>query len=303
MADWLPGWSRYLFNLRGKPYQFTHNPKGCLHTTEGSSIAGALAAYAPYPPHGIYDWRTREKLQHIPLSLASYSAMDGNDDDYMVQIELVGFAAESRFWPDEAWRNIAEDVLKPIEDHFGVPRRALGFKDARDGISPPLATASSPIRLGWAGLRDYSGWLGHQHLPAPDEHWDPGAIQISKGFALMSGATELQEEDDDVYLIKGDQSDKVWAVTVGPSIGANKSHVPNPQVLQVLQGLTGKSVRTVPQWQIDYIGEYQPDPIADVDEEALAAALAARGIGGASPAQVKAAVAEVLGSTKLTPGV
>jgi hypothetical protein len=187
MADWLPGWPRHLFNLRGKPYQFTHNPKGCLHTTEGSSIAGALGAYAPYPPHGIYDWRNREKLQHIPLSLASYSAMDGNDDDYMVQIELVGFAAESRFWPDQAWRNIAEDVIKPLEDHFGIPRRIIwhGFKDARDGIYPYLSSTASPIRLNATQLRDFAGWLGHQHLPAPDEHWDPGALQLQKAFAYL----------------------------------------------------------------------------------------------------------------------
>ncbi|SER95243.1 hypothetical protein SAMN05216188_11853 [Lentzea xinjiangensis] len=190
---WLPGWNRHPFGLRGKTYQYGHNPKGCLHTTEGTSIAGALAAYAPYPPHGIYDWRTRQKLQHVPLNLASYSAMDGNDDDYMVQIELVGFAAESRFWPDEAWRNIAEDVIKPIEDHFGVPRRALDFKDGRDGITPYISSAQSPIRISPTQLRDFSGWLGHQHLCAPDTHWDPGAIQINKIFSYLEDDVSAEE--------------------------------------------------------------------------------------------------------------
>jgi hypothetical protein len=102
--------------------------------------------------------------------------------------------------------------------------------------------------------------------------------------------------DADMLLIKGDQSDKIWVVNVGPGIGVNKAHIPNPEVLQVLQGITGQTVRVVSQWQIDYIGEYTPDPVADVDEEALAAALEARGIAGASPAQVKAAVIEVLRS-------
>ena len=195
MADiWLPGYRRHLFSLRGKPYQFTHNPKGCLHTTEGGSIAGALSAYAPYPPHLIYDWRSREKVQHIPLNLAAYSAMDGSDDDYMVQVELVGFAAESRNWPEQALRNIAEDVLFHIEQASGVPRKAIwhGFKDARDGISPPLASTSSPIRINPTQLRDFSGWLGHQHLPAPDEHWDPGALPIQRIFNYM------QEGEDEM---------------------------------------------------------------------------------------------------------
>lgn len=42
--------------------------------------------------------------------------------------------------------------------------------------------------------------------------------------------------------------------------------------------------------------------IADVDEEALAAAMEARGIGGVSAAGVKEAFREVLGATRLTPG-
>lgn len=247
MADWLPGWTRHLFNLRGKPYQFTHNPKGCLHTTEGGSIAGALAAYAPYPPHGIYNWRTREKLQHVPLSLASYSAMDGNDDDYMVQIELVGFAAESRFWPDEAWRNIAEDVLKPLEDHFGVPRRALDFKDARDGITPYISSAQSPIRITPTQLRDYSGWLGHQHLCAPDDHWDPGAIQIVKAFAYMD---PKEDEDDMPMLVKGNKSNEVFVVS-STADGFWKRHIGSSE-LNVLKAC-GAELKVLNQWDVDQI--------------------------------------------------
>jgi hypothetical protein len=265
MADWLPGWTPYLFNLRGKPYQFTHNPKGCLHTTEGSSIAGALSAYAPYPPHGIYDWRSRERLQHIPLSLASYSAMDGNDDDYMIQIELVGFAAESRFWPAEAWRNIAEDVIKPIEDHFGVPRRALGFKDARDGISPPLATASSPIRLGWAALRDYSGWLGHQHLPAPDEHWDPGAIQISRAFELIGGSAAGKDDDMPVLAVGDVRTKDVYKITTTPK-GTFKEWIRSTELLDLFEK-SGATVVRVRQAFLDGLWDYVEDDAAVVRKQ------------------------------------
>jgi hypothetical protein len=208
MAVWLPGWTVHEFALKGKPYQFTHNPKGCLHTTEGSSIAGALAAYAPYPPHGIYDWRTREKLQHIALNFASYSAMDGNDDDYIIQIELVGKAAEVRYWPDEAWRNIAEDVLKPLEDNFGIPRVAVwkGFADAQDGLYPYISTPQSPIRLSWTELRDFSGWLAHQNLPAPDDHWDAGKLQlVEKAFPHMSQVTmQRVNEGETMFIFKLD---------------------------------------------------------------------------------------------------
>lgn len=198
---WLPGYERYEYpGLAGKPYQYTHNPKGCMHTTEGASIAGAMDAYAPYPPHLIYDWRSRRGVQHVRLDRAAYSAMDGNDDDYMIQVELVGFAADTRSWPEQALRNIAEDVVAPLERAFGIPRRIIpaGFKDGRDGLV--LASATSPIRLSPAGLRDFAGWLGHQHLPAPDTHWDPGALPMAKILSYLEDDMPLTPADVNLLL-------------------------------------------------------------------------------------------------------
>lgn len=198
---WLPGYERHEYpGLAGKPYQYTHNPKGCLHTTEGGSIAGAMSAYAPYPPHLIYDWRYRRGVQHVRLDRASYSAMDGNDDDYMIQVELVGFAAETRNWSEQALRNVAADVVAPLERLFKIPRRIIGsgFKDGRDGMV--LASANSPIRLSAAGLRDFSGWLGHQHLPAPDTHWDPGALPMAKILSYLEDDMPLTQADRDAIV-------------------------------------------------------------------------------------------------------
>lgn len=257
MGIWIPGWSRHEFNLRGKPYQYTHNPKGLVHTTEGSSIAGALAAYAPYPPHGIYDWRTREKLQHISLDLASYSAMDGSDDDYMVQIEFVGKAAETRNWPDEAWRNIAEDVFKPLEDLFGIPRVEIwhGFKDGGDGIYPYISTAESPIRISPTQLRDFSGWLGHQHLPAPDNHWDPGRFQIQKVFHFMSTTNVLpvEEEDSMTKILRGNEQGDIYLVTAFPDGNIEKLYIGDPNVVPVYEAALGTTTKTVDQWKLNYI--------------------------------------------------
>lgn len=227
MADiWLSGFTRVLLGsgVRGKPYQYTHNPKGCLHTTEGTGIAGARAAYAPYPPHLIYDWRTRKGEQHVPLNLASYSAMDGNDDDYMIQVELVGFARETRSWPEEALRNIAQDVVAPLEQAFGIPRQAIweGFKDERDGMV--LASASSPIRITAAELRDFSGWLGHQHLPAPDSHWDPGALPLARIFSFLS------QEDD---MANFSDADKAALLAAAEKITANYSPTADDRPLPI----------------------------------------------------------------------
>jgi hypothetical protein len=237
---WLPGYERHEYpGLAGKPYQFTHNPKGCMHTTEGGSIAGAMSAYAPYPPHLIYDWRNRRGVQHVRLDRAAYSAMDGNDDDYMIQVELVGFAAETRTWPEQALRNIAADVVAPLERLFKIPRRIIwhGFKDSRDGVRPYISSAESPIRLNWTQLRDFSGWLGHQHLPSPDTHWDPGALPMARILGFLS------EEDDDMpldairdYEALKQMMQRFFAYEARPG-GAAATHLNGPTIYEQLSAI------------------------------------------------------------------
>ncbi len=189
MAIWLPGYTRVNLGLSGKPFEYLENPKGLLHRTEGTSLAGAESAMRAYPSHLGYDPFTREKHQYISLDLAAYSAMDESDDDPIYQVEIVGFSKDSRYMSDQLLRNIAEDVMKPLADAVGIPPVAIGsgFKDGLDNVYPYLATPQSPIRLSYGQLRAFSGWLGHQHLPAPDDHWDPGAINIRRLIELAYG--------------------------------------------------------------------------------------------------------------------
>lgn len=200
MAFILPGYTHVDLGLDGKPFEYTHNPKGLLHSTEGTSLAGAEQAMRNYPSHLGYDYRTRDKRQYISLDRAAYSAMDESDNDPIYQVELVGFAATMRDLPDWALRNIAEDVIRPLQDAVGIPDIVIpsGFKDGRDGIVPYISTPQSPIRISYAQLRAFSGWLGHQHLPSPDSHWDPGAINI---WRLL----EIAGEDD---MALSDQQDQ-----------------------------------------------------------------------------------------------
>lgn len=204
MGIWLPGYERVDLGLSGKPFEYTHNPKGLLHSTEGGSLAGAESAMRAYPSHLGYDWRSREKHQYISLDRAAYSAMDESDNDPIYQVELVGYAEQMRFLPDEALRNIAEDVVKPLMDTVGIPAIVIpvGFKDGRDQIYPYLATPQSPIRLSYAGLRAFSGWLGHQHLPAPDDHWDPGAINIYR-ILEFAGENDMTPQELLSYKLYG----------------------------------------------------------------------------------------------------
>lgn len=281
MAIWLPGYTRVNLGLSGKPFEYTHNPKGLLHSTEGTSLAGAESAMRAYPSHLGYDYRTREKHQYISLDLAAYSAMDESDNDPIYQVELVGFAKDMRYLPDWALRNIAEDVVKPLRDTVGIPDIVIpvGFKDGLDGIYPYLATPQSPIRLSYAGLRQFSGWLGHQHLPAPDDHWDPGKIDIHRILVLSHTREPGDEDGMSLSLIKGDQGAEIWLVAVNEHGAAWKIHLPTIELVNVYKGLLGKEVRSVPQWIIDYIGRdqgpsTQPVSLSAEDRAAVVAELA-----------------------------
>lgn len=179
----VPGFEYVDLGPDGGPYDERAHPKVCWHTTEGLSLAGAEAAFRPYPPHLGYDPRTRQRRQYVSLDRHSYSLRgDENDDEYVVQVELVGYAAQAPGWPAEYYRNIGVDVLAPLRSLLGVPDTHLRFYAPGD-VSFALATPTSPIRLTAASFRAFSGHLGHQHVPSPDAHWDPGGFRFDDAVA------------------------------------------------------------------------------------------------------------------------
>jgi len=224
MADiWIPGWTRKDLGPDGGTFDEVKHPKGCIHTTEGSTLAGAEAAYGRYPPHLGYDPAKRTKHQYVALNRCSYAFRSGeSDDEYIIQVELVGFAGRSHLWPNAYYRYIAEDVLKPLEDLVGIPRQHLRFYRSNEGIV--LASKRSPIRLRPTSLRNYSGWIGHQHVPGladngalltdGDEHWDPGGFLMDLAISFMPSnapTTPMSEEEEmaKVFFVHGDSTTKV----------------------------------------------------------------------------------------------
>jgi hypothetical protein len=204
---WIPSLPRVNLGLAGGPYDDWSAPKVLWHTTEGGSVLGARKAFAPYPPHLCYDPNTRQGEQYIPLNRHSYSLRKSeSDDEYCIQVELVGYASQTHLWSDTLLRAIAQDIVRPLRELAGVPDVVVwkGFHGERDGIV--LASTKSPIRLTDAELRAFSGHLGHQHAPGSgtdgDEHWDPGALPMGKILAYsQEGATmALTNTDADVVL-------------------------------------------------------------------------------------------------------
>lgn len=198
---YLDGWTFKDLGPDGGPYEESAHPKVGLHTTEGGSLAGAEAAFAPYPPHLGYDPSSRTKMQYIRLDRHSLSFKGGqSDDEFIVQIEMVGFAAETHEWSDEHYHNFASDVVVPFTN-LGVPMTHLRFYRQDEGIV--LASPNSPVRLSDAEFRSYSGWLGHQHVPAPDAHWDPGGFLIDKAFEYAAAEMAPPTPEEMLNMVPG----------------------------------------------------------------------------------------------------
>lgn len=196
MALKLPGYEWWpLDGVPGVPYDEWDDPKALAHTTEGTSIDGAVSAYRAYPPHLIVDpWR-RRKVQHVDLERAAYALWNADaDDSRCYQIEIVGFAAQTHTWPDEALRWLGTEVARPLHEYAGVPYVVVWKGFRRDGEMPyALADPDSPLRLTQAELDRFSGWLGHQHIPG-DSHWDPGGLDVPK---ILAFAQEKEQPDMD----------------------------------------------------------------------------------------------------------
>jgi hypothetical protein len=179
---WLPHATRVNLGagVGGGPYDDTRKPKVCWHMTQGTTLAGARAAFAAYPPHLGYNPASRELEQYVPLDRHSYAFFNSEaDNEYIIQIEVVGFSEQAHNMPDWQVQNIVDDLVNPLEEFVGVPPVVIwhGFHGEGEGIV--LATPSSPIRITLGQLREFAGHLGHQHIPG-DGHWDPGRFRIDE---------------------------------------------------------------------------------------------------------------------------
>lgn len=152
-----------------------------LHTTEGSSIAGAVGAYRKNNswPHFTISYKERRKVQHLELNVAARSLSNNNADGYQVgranciQVEIQGFAGKMQDCSKEEldWYAGVFNEIRAVRNFefnyppFTVPARRMGDKE-------------------WV---DFPGIVGHGHAPDND-HWDPGALNVSYIVEKMKGA-------------------------------------------------------------------------------------------------------------------
>lgn len=155
---------------------YTGGPaKGVLHTTEGPSAAGAIAAFKSSGswPHFLVD-PAGKVWQFIDSALAARALQNlaggvETNRDHAVQIEIVGFAGQPT-----AHTPAQMDALRSL----------MRWIEATEGVKPVGPGRPFADHYGQAGIRfdgptwdNFNGWCGHCHV-VENDHWDPGMIDL-----------------------------------------------------------------------------------------------------------------------------
>ncbi len=201
---------------------FDRPPRGvCWHRTEGGDIAGAVSVYQKKLacPHFTVDFTTREKVQHVPLTSSSYALQHGDETHIchvetnksgLIQIEVVGFSADSWTVSKEQLRWLGEDVLWPILDECPtIPRDAV-YEGPRMNEQQWDA---------WTG-----GQCGHRDVCCqPDGHTDPGDLDLKAILGYATGDTVTPE---DIEAIAKRTEELIWTrvLSIKNEAGALEDH-------------------------------------------------------------------------------
>lgn len=200
----LPPHTRWVPGNSAGPYSSPVD-KFLIHTTEGGTVDGAIAAYRknnswPHLTVQAFWGRTPDICGHLDLNVSARSLrnMAGGvqtNTDGVVQLEVVGAATRPG---DIDWGTIARLVIGPICRTMGIP-----VQSAVTWLAYPASYGKSKVRLSGPEWTSYRGLLGHQHAPEND-HGDPGAIPIDVILAAAGSTTaapsQLPEDDDMPYL-------------------------------------------------------------------------------------------------------
>tara|TARA_R110002096_G_scaffold265129_2_gene458636 strand:- start:673 stop:1464 length:792 start_codon:yes stop_codon:yes gene_type:complete len=226
MTGWLPAFEKRLVYNRGFPRRpqvgMAHLAtvrKLVLHTTEGTKVSSAFAAYdrragfwsGGVHPHFTVDPLRRQLFQHVPVTAASYS-LKGGDQGGIIQIEIVGSAGESHLWPLPVLDWLGSAVVAPI--FAAVPTIPAVAPAEFLGADAGLLAAPWPrgrARISPEAWPTTYGVLGHQHSP-PDDHWDPGKLDID---ALLSAAEQPETDEDQMQTLIDSTTGEHWVAAAG----------------------------------------------------------------------------------------
>lgn len=163
---------------RTGPMVYGAGHKIVLHTTEGAGIDGAFSTLVANNdrPHFLLDTHSGECIQMVALdqyaeALVHPANTPETNRAGCIQIEMVGFAAETPKWTAHQYHMVAE-LCSMINKQYPVSMiNDKAFRNRASRVAPD----------NW--LRAH-GYFGHEHVPNND-HVDPGAFDIEHLFRSM----------------------------------------------------------------------------------------------------------------------
>lgn len=197
VPDWIPGVKVIRGNDSG-PMLPGSKWSLLLHTTEGGSTQGAIAALRAHNAwsHFIYNPATDELIQCVPLNRASRSLRSGGNFGKtnaarVIQVEIVGFAHESPFWTPTINARVGR-MIRTIANHvpFDVSMPVTFYGD-RSGFT--VASETAKQRMSWFNWYRFDAICGHQHAPR-NSHWDPGEIQVNQILAAARQGSDTRPQ-------------------------------------------------------------------------------------------------------------
>lgn len=208
MSIWLPGFERITGQRSGSLPRLDGPPKAVLHTDEVGRNTRALAMRHEWPPQLWVNPFTRERFQLIDLERTGYAlkasqSVETNHMGRVVQVEVAGFAKDTHLWGDEVYRWLADEVVRPIHDHAGVPLVAYletGFPSERS------YGKLAPSRMSIPKWKVYTGFCTHQNVP-DNEHWDAGQLPLGR---IIDFAAPQEDDDVAVTNVIGQDHAKRW---------------------------------------------------------------------------------------------
>lgn len=205
--DWIEGQNVFGFTVEkhelrrpgGKPFFPMPTDGGIfvVHTTEGSTVAGALAtlAAAGDGPHFVAG--ENRLVQCRPVGVQGASLHPQQNRFPVIQVECVGFSQTHLYsLPDPTGKPLAALLAWAVKN-LAVPlkRPSQLWKDNMSDCPLPWATATNARRKTGIWDQHLPGIYGHievQHQE-PTNHFDPGALNYTLLFTAVNALLGPQE--------------------------------------------------------------------------------------------------------------
>jgi len=149
-------------------------PKGCGHTTEGTSLPSYGPGQTDAPTFTVGTdkvWQHRG-LEKVCGTLQNLAGGVETNRLIRIQFELIGFSSRVPWLPAKQFQREALAAIKELaHDELGVHREHVWPDKQDDAI-----LATSDYRRRGSKFPTVPGWYGHVEIPEND-HWDWGSLR------------------------------------------------------------------------------------------------------------------------------